>query len=185
MSLAVQLNHHPSPNHRPRNNDELVRLVVLHTTYMASDEAALARLTDPATEVSCHYYVARNGQITQLVTEEHVAWHAGKSRWVFPTGEEIEGLNGHSIGIEIGNAGPFGQAYPDGPPPEAEQNPDWSTAEPFPPIQLDALVALLKDILQRHGLGPEAVVGHHQIAPGRKSDPGPHFPWEALRAALA
>lgn len=176
--------HRPSPNRRPRTNQERVRLIVLHATYMASDEAAIQRLTDPATEVSCHYYVARDGAITQLVPDEDVAWHAGLSRWVFPDGTEIEGLNGHSIGIEIGNAGPFGKTYPDGPPKDLEQAPDWTQAEPFTEAALASLTALLRNLLHRHGLGPEAVVGHDQIAPGRKTDPGPHFPWERLRPLL-
>lgn len=181
----MKINQRPSPNRRPRTNTERVRLIVLHATYMASDEAALQRLTDPATEVSCHYYVARDGAITQLVAEDDVAWHAGQSRWVFPDGAEVEGLNGHSIGIEIGNAGPFGQLYPEGPPKELEQAPNWAEAEPFTEPALAALVTLLRDLLQRHGLGPEAVVGHDQIAPGRKTDPGPHFPMMQLRRALA
>ncbi|MCA3244211.1 MAG: N-acetylmuramoyl-L-alanine amidase [Alphaproteobacteria bacterium] len=175
----------PSPNRRPRTNTEQVRLVVLHATYMADDEAALQRLTDPATEVSCHYYVARDGTITQLVPEAEVAWHAGQSRWVFPDGAEVEGLNGHSLGIEIGNAGSFGKAYPEGPPKHLEQAPDWAQAEPFTPAALASLTALLQDVLHRHGLNPDAVVGHDQISPGRKTDPGPHFPWAQLRRALA
>jgi len=177
--------HRPSPNQRPRTNTECVRLIVLHATYMASDEAALQRLTDPATQVSCHYYIAREGQITQLVAEADVAWHAGQSRWVFPNGAEVEGLNGHSIGIELGNAGPFGQTYPEGPPAHLEQAPDWTQAELFTEAALSSLTALLRELLARYGLGPEAVVGHDQIAPGRKTDPGPHFPWAVLRRALA
>jgi N-acetylmuramoyl-L-alanine amidase len=159
-------------------------LIVLHATYMASDEAALQRLCDHATEVSCHYYVARDGSITQLVADDDVAWHAGQSRWVFPDGAEVEGLNGHSIGVEIGNAGPFGILYPDGPPKELEQAPDWTQAEPFTEAVLASLTALLRDLLHRHGLGPEAVVGHDQLAPGRKTDPGPHFPMALLKQRL-
>jgi N-acetylmuramoyl-L-alanine amidase len=170
-----------SPNRRPRTNDERVRLIVLHATYMASDDEAIARLCDPSTEVSCHYYLKRSGEVVQLVEDSDVAWHAGKSRWVFPTGEEIEGLNGHSLGIEIGNAGPFAAGVPT---PAQEQTPDWAKAEPFTEAQYTALAALLKTLMQRHGLKLEAIVGHSQIAPGRKSDPGPHFDWVKLHALL-
>lgn len=178
-----------SPNQRPRNEGEAIRLIVLHATYMASDDEALQRLCDPVTEVSCHYYIKRNGEVIQLVPDDAVAWHAGKSRWAFPNGEVLENLNPHSLGIELGNAGPFGAIAPHGPTPEQEQNaltgPDWSQAEPFPELQIQALASLLKTLLQRHTLTPEAIVLHSQISPTRKSDPGPHFPIGEIMKALA
>lgn len=174
----------PSPNHRPRNGEERVRLVILHATYMASDDEALQRLTDPATQVSCHYYITRKGEVVQLVAEENTAWHAGQSRWMFEDGVEVQGLNGHSIGIELGNSGPYGKDYPSGPPASLEKEPNWAEAEPFPEAQIEALISLLKDICHRHGLNESAIVGHDQVAPGRKTDPGPHFPMARVRAAL-
>ena len=151
---------------------------------MASDDEAIERLCDPATEVSCHYYIKRNGDVVQLVPDDAVAWHAGKSRWAFANGEVLENLNPHSLGIELGNAGPFGAIAPHGPTPEQEVNPNWSQAEPFPEAQIQALVTLLKTLLQRHNLGPETLVLHSQISPTRKSDPGMHFPFEEIKALL-
>ncbi len=178
----------PSPNRRPRAQGETIRLIVLHATYMKEDEEALQRLCDPATEVSCHYYVARDGQITQLVPDEDVAWHAGVSRWTMPskgaTGETLENLNPYSLGIEIGNAGPFGKLYPKGPPKELEQAPDWAAAEPFTEAQYTTLAALLKDLMTRHNLKLEAIVAHSAVAPDRKTDPGPHFDWIKLHSLV-
>ncbi len=173
-----------SPNHRPRTEGERIRLIVLHATYMASDDAAIARLCDAASQVSCHYYIARNGQITQLVNEENVAWHAGQSRWVFADGEALENLNPHSLGIELGNAGPFGATYPAGPPANLESAPDWSTAEPFTAAQYTALASLLRKLMARYHLTLADVVGHSAIAPTRKTDPGPHFDWDKLHALI-
>jgi N-acetylmuramoyl-L-alanine amidase len=174
----------PSPNFRPRGPGERVRLVVVHGTWMAGDAAALARLCDAAAEVSCHYYISRAGEVTQLVSEADVAWHAGQSRWEID-GEVVEGLNPFSLGIELANSGPF-QAYPDGPPREVEAGPvDWTRAEPYTEAQYAALGALLGDILPRYGLDARAVVGHDAVAPGRKRDPGAHFDWARVRRALA
>lgn len=168
---------HPSPNSRPRRADESVRLVVLHGTWMTSDAEALARLCDPQTEVSAHYYITREGTVYQLVAESHVAWHAGKSTW---KGVEngTSTVNGCSLGVELGNAGPF--ATPPSPGQEA-QTPDWSQAEPYTPAQYAALKGLLADILSRYpALSPACVVGHSDVSPGRKTDPGAHFAWAYL-----
>lgn len=168
-----------SPNGRARAADDVWRYVILHGTWMAGDDAALARLTDPAAEVSCHYYISRSGEIIQLVGEDRVAWHAGKSAW---QGQEM--LNGSALGVEIGNAGPF----PDGAPspadearPSAEQ---WAQAEPYTEAQYAALIALLQDILGRHPqIGVAGVLGHSEVSPGRKTDPGQHFDWDKLAVA--
>lgn len=171
----------PSPNLRARRRDERLEFVILHGTWMAGDEGALARLTDPVAEVSCHYYITRGGEVVQLVNECEVAFHAGKSRGVNSAGVEVDGLNGWSLGIELANSGPFGAHVPT---PEEEANPDWDKAEPYSVAQYDALVELLRDIMARHeGIVPERVLGHDQVSPGRKSDPGPHFEWERLVAA--
>ncbi len=180
----MKTNHRSSPNRRPRTEGETIRLIVLHATYMAEDEDALQRLCDPATQVSCHYYLARDGAVTQLVPDAEVAWHAGVSRWTFPNGETLENLNPYSLGIEIGNAGPFGKLYPKGPPKELEQAPDWTQAEPFTEVQYSALATLLQGLMARHNLKLEAIVAHSAIAPGRKTDPGPHFDWVKLHALL-
>ncbi len=154
---------HPSPNFGPRRGGAGVELVVLHHTAMASAEAALRRLCDPDSEVSAHYLVAEDGTICQLVDEEMRAWHAGAGSW-----GGAGDVNSRSIGIELANPGPL------------------HSLPPFAARQMDALEGLLADILARHDLPPEAVIAHSDMAPGRKSDPGPAFDWRRLaRAGLA
>lgn len=164
-----------SPNWRERKAGASLRYVVIHGTWMADDAAALARLCDPAAEVSAHYLIQHDGQTVQLVDEDKVAFHAGKSAW-----EGVEGLNDWSLGIEIGNAGPF-----DAPPTaDTEKNPDWGRAKPYLEAQYEAVIALLKGIMARHPqIRPEHVLAHSEVSPGRKSDPGPGFEWERLAAA--
>lgn len=165
----------PSPNFRARKPEARVRYVIVHGTWMADDAAALERLCDPKAEVSCHYLIRHDGGVVRLVEEDQVAFHAGKSVW-----DGIEGLNDWSLGIEVGNAGPF--EVP--PTPETEKNPDWATAKPYRDVQYAALIALLREIMARHPqIGPEHVLAHSEVSPGRKSDPGPHFEWDRLAAA--
>ena len=126
---------------------------------MASAEAAIARLCDPAAEVSAHYVIARTGEITQLVPEEMRAWHAGAGEWA-GRGD----VNSRSIGIELDNDG----------------------VSPFSEPLMAALETLLPQIMARHDIRPEGVIGHSDMAPGRKIDPGPRFDWQRLeRQALA
>lgn len=172
---AFLIHNNPSPNHRERREGESLQYVIIHGTWMANDAAVLSRLTDPATELSCHYFIDHEARVHQLVDESRVAYHAGKSQW-----NDLENLNGHSLGIEIANAGPF--ATP--PTPEQEANPDWSKAPPYTPEQYQTLIALLQDIMARHPhIQPQHVLGHNEISPGRKSDPGAHFDWNMLAAA--
>ena len=171
----------PSPSHRARKAEERLEFVIIHGTWMAGDEGALARLTDAVVEVSCHYYITRGGEIIQLVKEAEVAYHAGKSHAVNSMGWNVEGLNGWSLGIEVANSGPFGATPPT---PEEEATADWDNVEPYTQAQYGALVDLLRDIMARHaGITPARVLGHDVVSPGRKSDPGPHFDWEWLEAA--
>ena len=170
----------PSPNFDARTRP--IDLVVLHYTGMQDSETALRRLTDPAplagaypgpwqapdvaadaplSRVSAHYVVDEAGRIYSLVPEEHRAWHCGASSW------EGEGdVNARSIGVEIVNGGhDFG--LPD-----------------FPPRQIDAVIALLRDIFARWPeLNKTRVVAHSDIAPERKADPGEKFPWRRLAEA--
>jgi N-acetylmuramoyl-L-alanine amidase len=146
-----------SPNHGPRPANAPVSMLVLHYTGMETAEAALSRLTDPAAEVSAHYLIDEDGTVFALVPEDRRAWHAGVSRW---RGESD--VNARSIGIELVNPGhEFG--YRD-----------------FPPRQIDALCDLCREILARHPIPPRNVVGHADVAPTRKQDPGERFPWPAL-----
>ncbi len=161
-----------SPNFRERKDGEELRYIVIHGTWMADDAAVIRRLMDPITKVSAHYFIDHAGQIIQLVGEDNVAWHAGKSTW-----DGLDGLNSYSIGIEVGNAGPFAKP----PTPDEEANPDWAKAPPYRDCQYEALAKLIADIRTRHPqITAKRILGHSDISPGRKSDPGPHFEWSRL-----
>lgn len=148
----------PSPNHNDRAGP--VSLLLLHYTGMTSGEEALQRLCDPRAEVSAHYVVDEDGTILQLVPESRRAWHAGRSYW---KGERD--INSRSIGIEIVNPG-HENGY-----------------RPFPDAQVAAVIELARDICARHGIAPHDVLGHSDVAPERKEDPGELFPWDRLAAA--
>ncbi len=132
-------------------------MLLLHYTAMVTAEAAVAWLCDPRSRVSCHYLVDEGGRIFQMVREEHRAWHAGKAAW---QGERD--VNSLSIGIEIANLGHEGGC------------------PPYPEAQIAAVIALARDIIARHAIPPWRVLGHSDVAPQRKRDPGEHFPWERL-----
>jgi len=161
MSVAtdtgVKASVHPSPNHGPRAQGVPVDMVVLHYTGMPTADVALQRLCDPRTEVSAHYFVDEDGTILQCVPESRRAWHSGRSFW---KGERD--INSRSIGVEIVNPG-HEHGY-----------------RPFPDVQVDAVIALVRDICNRHGIHPWRVLGHSDIAPDRKEDPGELFPWNRL-----
>jgi N-acetylmuramoyl-L-alanine amidase len=149
-----------SPNFGPRPADCPVDMLVLHYTGMRSAEAALARLCDPAAEVSAHYLIDEAGVVTALVDEEQRAWHAGKSSW-----RGQSDVNGRSIGIELVNPGhEFGY-------------------RPFPEAQIAALIEVCKGVLARWPIPARNVVGHSDVAPSRKQDPGELFPWKRLAEA--
>ena len=145
----------PSPNQDERSQP--ISVIVLHYTGMEDAASAIARLRDPEARVSSHYVIAEDGQILRLVPEEKRAWHAGRSYW-----RGLTMLNDHSVGIEIVNPGH-----------------EWGYRA-FPDPQIDALIPLVADIKERHGIGRGNVVGHSDVAPARKEDPGELFPWEAL-----
>jgi N-acetylmuramoyl-L-alanine amidase len=143
----------PSPNRGPRRGGARPDLVVIHYTAMATAEAALARLRDPAAEVSAHYLIAEDGRAWRLAPETARAWHAGAGAWGV-----VGDVNSRSIGIELANGG----------------------AAPFPEPQMTTLEALLSGVLVRWAIPPERVIGHECMAPGRKRDPGPRFDWRRL-----
>jgi len=144
-----------SPN---RNDRQLpISMVVLHYTGMRTAGEALARLCDPSSQVSAHYLIDEDGTVTNLVPEEKRAWHAGKAYW-----RGITDVNSASIGIELVNPGhEFGY-------------------RPFPEPQMDALLPLLADMMDRHDIARANVVGHSDVAPARKIDPGEYFDWARL-----
>ena len=145
----------PSPNFDDRTLP--VTMIVLHYTGMPDAESALDRLTSPDAKVSAHYLVDEDGTIYHLVDEEKRAWHAGKSYW-----RGVTDINSASVGIEIVNPGhEFGYRN-------------------FPDEQVAAVMALVNDIKDRHGVTRGNIVGHSDIAPARKEDPGELFPWWEL-----
>ena len=142
---------HPSPNHNARGPI----LVVLHFTSQHSVAESLHTLStaNSGGPVSSHYLIGADGRIYQLVAEDRRAWHAGPGRW-----GTITDLNSASIGIELDNDG----------------------ESPFAPAQIEALVRLLEDVCARHGIPKRQVIGHADLAPDRKVDPGKFFPWKQL-----
>ena len=149
-----------SPNFDPRPADAAIDMLVLHYTGMETAEAARVRMCDPEAKVSAHYMVDEDGTVTRLVNEARRAWHAGLSFWRGRTD-----INARSIGVELVNPGhEFGYC-------------------PFPEAQTAALVELARDIVDRHAIPARNVVGHSDVAPRRKTDPGELFDWRRLAAA--
>lgn len=143
----------PSSNHEPRRPI----LVVLHATEQESVRRSLdtLRTRNRGGRVSAHYLIGRDGELFQLVADEQRAWHAGAGRW-----GTITDINSASIGIELDNDG-----------------------APFPPAQIDSLLRLLADLRDRLRIPPQQIVAHAEVAPTRKRDPGPQFPWKQLAEA--
>jgi N-acetylmuramoyl-L-alanine amidase len=147
----------PSANYGDRAKDRIPDMIVLHYTGMPDVEGAMARLCTAGTDVSAHYIVLEDGRIVQCVPEAKRAWHAGASSWA---GEED--INSCSIGVEIVNRGH-----------------DWGYPE-FPLRQTAAVIALCRGIMLRRNLPSHRVLGHSDVAPARKKDPGEKFPWHSL-----
>ena len=152
----MNIKHHPSPNFGDRKGHS-IDMLVIHYTAMESAKAALNHLCDPKTEVSAHYLIDEDGTVYQLVDEKKRAWHAGNSGW-----RGHSDINSRSIGIELYNPG-HERGY-----------------KKFPKAQIDALKTLCRGIQNRHAIPDRNVVGHADIAPHRKKDPGEKFPWQQL-----
>lgn len=149
----------PSPNCGARRNDLTPSLIVIHYTAMENAQAALERLCAPEAEVSAHYLIDLGGDVIQMVEEAERAWHAGAGEW-----HGHDDINSRSIGIELDNRG----------------------NHPFPELQMTALETLMRGIMGRWDIPASGVIGHSDMAPGRKFDPGPHFDWARLeRQGLA
>jgi len=147
----------PSPNHGERKRHASPDMIVLHYTGMANPRAALEKLCAAGSEVSSHYVVMEDGHVIQCVAEARRAWHAGTAAW-----EAERDINSCSIGIEIANPG-HDHGYPD-----------------YPKRQITAVTALCLSILRRHRIPAHRVLGHSDVAPRRKKDPGEKFPWQRL-----
>ncbi|MEI4261852.1 N-acetylmuramoyl-L-alanine amidase [Roseovarius sp. D0-M9] len=144
---------HPSPNFGDRRGGLRPEILLIHFTKMRSAEEALERLCDASAEVSCHYLIAEDGRLWQMVDEVARAWHAGRGSW-----RGKADVNSRSIGIELASRG----------------------THPFAEPQMRALEGLMGGIMGRWEILPENVIGHSDIAPDRKDDPGPHFDWRRL-----
>ena len=151
--MAMKIISHPSPNFGPRKDGKTPRHLILHYTDTKTGADALKIMCDPERQVSAHYMADDNGDIYQLVDESMRAWHAGQSYW-----EGESDINSTSIGVEIQNPGhSFGY-------------------QPFPDVQISAVIELCKAICARHDIKPWHVLAHSDIASDRKQDPGHLFP---------
>jgi len=161
--FQLDITDHPSPNFDERKAE--ISLIILHYTGMETGAAALERLCDVEAKVSAHYLVYEDGAIIRMVDEAQRAWHAGLSEW-----RGVTDINSASIGIETVNGG-HNVPLEDG------------SLPPYPNAQINAVIALCKDIMARHDIPPQNILGHSDVAPMRKIDPGEHFPWAGLAAA--
>lgn len=150
---------HPSPNYDARG-DVPLDMLILHYTGMPTAEEALARLCNENSKVSAHYFIDEGGQVRQLVDDSKRAWHAGVASW-----RGYDNINARSLGIEIVNPGHEG-GLPD-----------------FPEAQIMSVITLCQELVTAYGIEPRNVVGHSDVAPARKQDPGEKFPWERLAAS--
>ena len=132
-----------------------IRFLIIHYTGMQSARVSMDRLKNPNSKVSCHYFINRNGNIYKMVDDNKIAWHAGKSKW-----KNVRNLNKCSIGIEIQNKGHF------------------IDYQNFPKKQISSLIVLIKSLLKKYKIKKCNVLGHSDIAPLRKKDPGEKFPWD-------
>ena len=134
-----------------------IRYLIIHYSGMQSGRVSMDRLKNPKSKVSCHYFIERNGNIFKMVEDDKIAWHAGKSKW-----KDLKNLNKHSIGIEIQNKGHF------------------INYQSFTKKQIFSLIKLIKLLMKKYKINKKNILGHSDIAPLRKLDPGEKFPWNFL-----
>jgi len=156
MAINTILEYSPNFSQIKRKPKQ-IKFIVYHYTGMKKESVAIDRLTNIQSEVSCHYFIKNNGKIFTLVPDLYIAWHAGKSWW-----KNLVSLNKNSIGIEISNPG-------------HEFN-----YKKFSSKQMSSLVNLSKFLIKKYNIEPENILGHSDIAPNRKKDPGEKFPWKYL-----
>jgi len=147
-----------SPNfNKKKRSKKSINMIIIHYTGMQSERESLKRLTDLKFKVSCHYFINKRGEVFNMVNEANIAWHAGLSCW-----SKKKNLNKNSIGIELENKGhQFGYTN-------------------FKKKQIKKLIILSKILIKKYKIAPKNVIGHSDIAPTRKKDPGEKFPWELL-----
>ena len=152
----MTINYSPNFDLKRRKKSK-IKYLIFHYTGMRSDKFAIERLTDINSKVSCHYYIDQKGRIIQMVPDLYVAWHAGKSFW-----KNDKNLNKSSIGIEISNPGH-----------------DYKYKK-FSKKQIESLIKLSKKLIKNYSIKNKNILGHSDIAPLRKKDPGEYFPWHFL-----
>ena len=154
----MKINFNPSPNYsRKKRTKKDIKFLIIHYTGMQSEIESIKRLKNMKSKVSCHYFINKRGRVTQMVKDNKVAWHAGKSKW-----QRFKNLNENSIGIELVNKGhEFGY-------------------ENFSKMQIKNLINLCKNLKKKYIIKTENILGHSDIAPLRKLDPGEKFPWKKL-----
>ena len=156
MWLKITQNYSPNFN-TPKRQKKNIKYIIIHYTGMKNELTALNRLTDYKSKVSAHYFITKNGKIINLVPDLYEAWHAGKSNW-----KNIQSLNRYSIGVEIQNSG--------------HQN----LYEKYSNKQMNSVKKLLRFLTKRYKVNFKNILGHSDIAPNRKKDPGEKFPWKEL-----
>ena len=156
MAIKTSLNY--SPNFNPiKRNSKKIKFIIFHYTGMKNESDAINRLTNIQSEVSCHYLIKSNGEIITVLPDLYVAWHAGKSSW-----KKYKSLNKNSIGIEITNPG------------------HQLCYKNFSKKQISSLLKLSKTLIKKYKISSKNILGHSDIAPERKKDPGEKFPWKRL-----
>ncbi len=156
MWLKITQNYSPNFN-TPKRQKKNIKYIIIHYTGMKNEKSALNRLTDYKSKVSAHYFIKKNGKILNLVPDLYEAWHAGKSNW-----KNIQSLNRYSIGIEIQNSG------------------HENLYEKYSNKQMNSVKKLLRFLTKKYRVNCKNVLGHSDIAPNRKKDPGEKFPWKEL-----
>ena len=156
MALKTVLNY--SPNFDPiKRISKKIKFIIFHYTGMNDESGAIKRLTNIKSKVSCHYLIKKNGEIVKIVPDLYIAWHAGKSSW-----RSFKSLNKNSIGIEITNPG------------------HQFTYKEFSKKQISSLLKLSKFLIKKYKINSKNILGHSDVAPDRKKDPGENFPWKYL-----
>ena len=156
MALKITLNYSPNFNSKKRKFNQ-IKFIVYHYTGMKKESEAINKLTKIQSEVSSHYFIKNNGEIIRLIPDLYIAWHAGKSSW-----KNLKSLNKNSIGIEISNPGH-----------------DYNYKK-FSKSQISSLLKLSKFLIKKYSIDSQNILGHSDIAPERKKDPGEKFPWKYL-----
>ena len=156
MPIKTHLNYSPNFSPKKRKTNQ-IKFIIFHYTGMKKESEAISKLTNIQSEVSCHYFIKKDGEIITLVPDLYIAWHAGRSSW-----KRYNLLNKNSIGIEISNSGhQFGY-------------------KKFTKKQIISLLKLSKFLINKYKINPKNILGHSDIAPSRKKDPGEKFPWKYL-----